>query len=357
MERSNLTEDSAREEAVALAVADAREAGLRHVSGNEPGIRRRRAGAGFRYLDAAGRPVADASTLERIRRLAIPPAYERVWICANPRGHLQATGYDARGRKQYRYHADWRSARDGSKFSRMAEFGEALPRLRRRMARDLKRPGLPREKVLAAIAGLLDVTRIRIGNDEYARSNGSYGLTTLRNHHVDFVRDGRARFSFRGKGGAEHDVVLDDQRLSRIVRHCRQLPGQRLFQYLDDSGQTRAVDSGDVNDYLREAMGAEFTAKDFRTWGATLSAIARLARTPLPESERGLNRCINQVVKEVAAELRNTPAVCRKSYINPLVFSAWRDGSLHELVPASRAGAARKAEASALRFLRAQPSS
>ncbi len=239
---------------------------------------------GFAYVNSDKRSVTDAATLARIASLAIPPAYADVWICADERGHLQATGRDVRQRKQYRYHHDWRLLRDSAKFQRMIEFGDALSRLRRRVRRDLSREGLPREKVLAAIVSLLDATWIRVGNAEYARDNDSYGLTTLRNRHVRFLPSGRLLFQFRAKGGAEHEVAVDDKRLVRIVRKCHQLPGQRLFQYLDD-GSRHPIDSGQVNQYLKDAMGAEFTAKDFRTWGATLQAIAIMARTPLPESE------------------------------------------------------------------------
>ena len=340
----------------AAAIAHAKAAGLRYVRPNAPGLSRQGRDPGsFHYLDADGKAVRDAATLERVRKLAIPPAYEAVWICADPLGHLQATGRDARGRKQYRYHADWRSVRDGHKFDRMIAFAEALPRLRRRIARDLRRPGLPREKVLALVIALLDATRVRIGNAEYARENQSYGLTTLRNRHARFVRDGRLRLVFRGKGGADHDVAVDDRRLVRIVRQCQQLPGQALFQYLDDEGQRRGIDSGQVNDYLREiGGGTAFTAKDFRTWGATLSAIARMACTPLPEppSERAFKACIVEAVRQVAGELRNTPAVCRKAYINPVVFEAWRAGRLGA-VPRG----ARQAEQAALRFLRTEAAS
>lgn len=346
--------DSAEADAVAAAaIAHAKAAGLRYVRPNEPGLSRRGSDPGsFHYLDADGKAVRDAATLERIRKLAIPPAYEAVWICADPLGHLQATGRDARGRTQYRYHPDWRSVRDGHKFDRMIDFAEALPRLRRRIARDLRRPGLPREKVLALVVALLDATRVRIGKAEYARENQSYGLTTLRNRHVRYVRDGRLRLVFRGKGGADHDVAVDDRRLVRIVRQCQQLPGQALFQYLDDEGQRRGIDSGLVNDYLHEiGGGTAFTAKDFRTWGATLGAIARMACTPLPEppSERAFKACIVEAVRQVATELRNTPAVCRKAYINPVVFEAWRAGRLGA-VPRG----ARQAEQAALRFLRAE---
>ncbi|HEU5137289.1 MAG TPA: hypothetical protein VFU13_19220 [Steroidobacteraceae bacterium] len=310
--------------------------GLVYVSDQARGIRRVRLPAlkknappRFHYVGPSGRRIRDARTLARIAKLAIPPAYEDVWICTNPRGHLQATGRDARGRKQYRYHEAFRSARDDHKHSRMLSFGKALDRLRASVRRDLKRPGLPREKVLALVVKLLDSTQVRVGNAEYARSNGSFGLTTLRDRHARFSR-GKALLQFRGKGGADHDVLVDDARLAKLVRRCQELPGQALFQYLDDDGGRRAIDSGQVNDYLRERMGEDFTAKDFRTWHATLNAVALLDKVPVPEKpgERALRRCINDVVKEVAAGLRNTPAVCRKSYINPAVFTAWQSGEL-----------------------------
>jgi DNA topoisomerase IB len=331
---------------------------LIYVSDAAPGIRRIRDGDGFVYQLPDGRRLTDERELARIAALAIPPAYEDVWICTNARGHLQATGRDARGRKQYRYHPKWRVFRDGTKFDRMTAFGAALPRLRRRLRRDLALPELPREKVLAVIVSILDATRVRIGNAEYARDNDSYGLTTLRNRHVRFIRDGRLLFRFRGKGGAEHEVPIDDKRLARIVRHCHQLPGQRLFQYVDETGARRPIDSDQVNAYLKDAMGDDFTAKDFRTWGATLRAIAVMNATPLPErsSERALNACIVDAVKQVAADLRNTPAVCRKSYINPAVFTAWRTGELHEAIGENMSRAPRRAEQLALAFLRQQPS-
>jgi len=310
--------------------------GLVYVSDQSNGLRRvrlrvpKKSPPRFHYFAASGRRIRDARTLARIAKLAIPPAYEDVWICPNPRGHLQATGRDARGRKQYRYHADWRSARDDHKHGRMRDFGAALARLRAAMRRDLARPGLPREKVLALVVKLLDTTQVRVGNAEYARANGSFGLTTLRDRHARFPRRGQALLQFRGKGGTEHDVLVDDARLARLVRRCQELPGQKLFQYVDEQGGHRAIDSGQVNDYLRERMGGEFTAKDFRTWHATLHALTLLNRTRLPEqrSEAALRRCMNTVVKEVAAGLRNTPAVCRKSYINPAVFVAWQNGEL-----------------------------
>jgi DNA topoisomerase-1 len=331
------------------------DAGLLYVSCQEPGIRRMRAGKGFYYLTPANRRLSSASELRRIESLAVPPAYENVWICISPRGHLQATGQDARGRKQYRYHPQWRQVRDSAKFDRMVAFGEALPKLRRRLTRDLALQGLPREKVLAAVVTLLDTTRARIGNVEYARENKSFGLTTLRNRHVTFVRDGRAVLHFRGKGGIQHELRIDDRRIVRIVRHCQELPGQHLFQYVADDGSRCPVDSGQINDYLREAMGDDFTAKDFRTWGATLHALVLLGRTPRDSdaSEGALKKAIAGVVKQVALELRNTPAVCRKSYINPLVFDGWRSGVIHEVFGASQAGiSTRRAESLVLDFLR-----
>jgi DNA topoisomerase I len=326
--------------------------GLVYVSDDARGIRRTRLSGPkarkprFAYFGPSGRRITDTRTLERIAKLAIPPAYEDVWICTNPKGHLQATGRDARGRKQYRYHPDWRKARDDHKHSRMRDFGKALGRLRAAVRRDLRRPGLPREKVLALVIKLLDATQVRVGNEEYARSNGSFGLTTLRDRHAKFPRRGTALLHFRGKGGAEHDVLVDDARLAKLVRRCQELPGQALFQYVDEDGGTHAVDSGQVNDYLRERMGGEFTAKDFRTWHATLHALTLLGRTPLPErrSEAALRRCTNAVVKAVASGLRNTPAVCRKSYINPAVFVAWQDGKLR----AAAAGSGTKSGAQAL---------
>lgn len=336
----------------------ARDAGLVYVDDLQPGIVRRRAGSNFRYRGPDGVELHDETTLTRIRQLAVPPAYTDVWICLDPRGHLQATGRDARRRKQYRYHPQWNLVRGGGKFERVVDFGTALPRLRRRLRRDLALPGVPREKVLAIVVAVLADTMIRVGNLEYARSNKSFGLTTLRNRHVAFVRGGRARFRFRGKSGQEHDIVLDDARLVKLVRHCQQLPGQSLFQYVDDNGRVQPVDSGQVNDYLRGAMGAAFTAKDFRTWGGTLAAFHALADTTLPyksdrsaPSERALAGLQNAVVKEVAHVLGNTPAACRKSYIDPAVFAGWRDGSLQRA--ASGAKGERQWEQAALKFLKA----
>jgi len=356
MEDTRATKVESVSDVVAEAAEMAVAAGLVYVSDSDPGIRRLRQGNDFAYVRPDDRPLVAAAELARIASLAIPPAYDDVWICTDRRGHLQATGRDARRRKQYRYHPKWRLLRDGAKFERMVEFGEALPRLRLRLRRDLALPGLPREKVLAVIVSLLDATWVRIGNAEYARDNNSYGLTTLKNRHVQFIRDGRLLFRFRGKGGADHEIALDDKRLVKLVRRCHQLPGQRLFQYVDEDGGRHPIDSDQVNAYLRDVMGADFTAKDFRTWGATLRAIALMTATPLPEapSERALNECIVAVVKKVATELRNTPAVCRKSYINPVVFVAWRSGSLHKAIRDDITAAPRKAERLALSFLRRQ---
>ena len=330
--------------------------GLVYVSDALPGIRRTRRNARFVYTLPDNRRLTHRAELQRIARLAIPPAYEDVWICMDPCGHLQATGRDARGRKQYRYHPLWRSLRDGEKFHRMPAFGESLPRMRRTARKDLALRGLPREKVLAIVVSLLDATRLRIGNVEYERSNESYGLTTLRNRHVKFTREGQLVFRFRGKGGAEHAVAIDDKRLVALVRRCHQLPGQRLFQYVDDAGEVHPVDSGQVNQYLRQVMGQEFTAKDFRTWGATLRAVEIMSATPLPEpsSERALAGRIMEAVRRVAAELRNTAAVCRKSYINPLVFDAWRSGALHGGIGQTIAREPGRAERLVPQFLRQQ---
>lgn len=311
----------------------ARAAGLRYVDDTQPGISRRRAGKGFSYRDADGHAVRDAGTLQRIRALAVPPAYTAVWICAHANGHLQATGRDARGRKQYRYHAHWARERDAGKFDRLIAFGEALPALRRRLARDLKQAGFPRTKVLAMVVALLADTLVRVGNESYARENRSFGLTTLRNRHLDLLRGGRVRMRFRGKSGQLQEVTVGDRRLALLVRRLQQLPGQALFQYRDDDGALQPVDSSAVNAYLGEVMGEDFTAKDFRTWGGTLAAVQAFAATPLPEplSQRALATAQRTVVCEVAALLGNTPAVCRKAYIDPCVFAGWERGELTAL--------------------------
>ncbi len=300
---------------------------LCHVRDDGPGIRRERVRGGFRYLDARGRRVSDPDTLARVRALAIPPAWEGVWVCPKANGHIQATGRDARGRKQYRYHADWHARRGDEKFGRMTNFGRALDRVRARVEADLLLPGLPREKVLAAVVRLLDQTHLRVGNAEYRRDNGSFGLSTLLDRHVSFA-PGELRLRFRGKSGVWHERAVSDPRLARIVRACRDIPGQHLFQYRDGTGTARAVGSADVNAYIREAAGGEYTAKDFRTWAGTTLAAARLAELPAPESKTAGERAVVGVVKEVAAELGNTPAVCRKSYVHPKVIAAYLDGSL-----------------------------
>ena len=345
------------------ALQAAAEAELRYVSDTEPGISRIRANGGFAYRDRGGARVRDAATLARIRAIAIPPAYDDVWICPRADGHLQATGRDARGRKQYRYHPRWQEVRGDGKFDRVVAFAQALPRLRRRLARDLALPGFPRPKVQAIVVALMAATLVRIGNAEYARSNKSFGLTTLRNRHVAFVHGGRVRLQFRGKGGLDHDIALDDARLARLIRRCQQLPGQALFQYRDDDGNVQPVDSGEINGYLREAMGEGFTAKDFRTWGGTLAAFQRLATTPLPGAdeadanaadaagERALVAAQNAVIAEVARMLGNTPAICRKAYIDPAVFAGWRDGRLDRAAQGARG--VRQWEQAALRFLKA----
>ena len=314
----------------------ARVAGLRYVRDDGAGIRRRRAGRGFTYTGADGAHVRDRDTLARIRRLAIPPAWRDVWICPLAHGHLQASGRDARGRKQYRYHARWRVVRDQTKYARMIGFAAALPGIRARVAEDLTRPGLPREKVLAAVVRLLETTLIRVGNEEYARANKSFGLTTLRARHVD-VDGATLTFEFRGKGGRPHRVGVNDRRLARIVEHCQELPGQELFQYVDTDGERRVVDSGDVNAYVREASGEDFTAKDFRTWAGTILAALALGAMPACDSAASGKRHVSRAVEHVASELGNTPAVCRKCYIHPTVISTYLEGTLSDaLVPQPR---------------------
>lgn len=320
--------------------------GLFHASDQDPGLRRRKArGPGFDYLDADGRPVTDEKTLDRIRALAIPPAWTDVWISPKANGHIQAVGRDRRGRKQYRYHARWRETRDSSKYDRLVAFGRALPRLRRRVDEDLARRGLPREKVLAAVVRVMEATLIRVGNEEYARTNRSFGLTTLRDRHVK-IGGASARFEFRGKSGKPHVTGFNDRRLARIVKACQDLPGQRLFQYLDDEGQRRAVESADVNAYIRDALGEDFSTKDFRTWAGTVAA-ARALTSPecadLTAAKRNLNTC----VKAVAGLLGNTAAVARSAYIHPSILDAYAEGRL-DLRPRQEA---RAFELAVLRFL------
>jgi DNA topoisomerase-1 len=298
------------------------------VSDASPGIRRRRSGRGFSYVTADGRTLRDKVTLARIRSLAIPPAYTDVWICPIPNGHLQATGRDARGRKQYRYHPRWREVRDETKFGRMLSFSEALPRLRQRIEQDLAQPGLPREKVLATVVRLLECTGIRVGNEEYARNNRSFGLTTLRDHHVE-ISGSTLRFEFRGKSGKTHRVALNDRRLARIVARCQAVPGAELFQYVDDDGRRDAIDSGDVNDYLRGITGEDFTAKDFRTWAGTLQAVAALEELGPAATAREAKSAVLRAIDQVAERLNNTRAVCRKYYVHPAVLERYEAGTLH----------------------------
>ncbi|MBP3974075.1 DNA topoisomerase IB [Pseudoxanthomonas spadix] len=328
----------------------ARLAGLVYVTDADPGYARRRAGKGFSYRDRQGHAVRDAATLARIGALAIPPAYTEVWICMDARGHLQATGRDARRRKQYRYHPRWIEVSGEGKYDRIVQFGATLPRLRRRLRQDLGLPGFPREKVLAIVVAVMAETLVRVGNATYARDNRSFGLTTLRNRHAAFARD-RVRLQFRGKGGLEHDIGIDDARLVKLIRAVQHLPGQALFQYRDDEGTLQPVDSGQVNAYLRQVMGQDFTAKDFRTWGGTLAAFKLLAATPVPAppSKAALTRARNAVIKEVARALGNTPAVARKAYIDPCMFQAWEDGRLQTLAATVRGQ--RQWEQAALKLL------
>ncbi len=309
------------------AIASAEEAGLRYVSDSTPGVHRRRAGKGFSYIGPDGERITDQQRLAWFRRLAIPPAWKDVWICPDRRGHIQATGRDARGRKVYRYHPRWREVRDEVKYGRMIAFGQALPKIRERVDEDLRRPGLPREKVLAAILRLLEKTRIRVGNEEYARTNRSYGLTTLRDQHAE-VGSNRIVFHFRGKSGKEHEIPVTDRRLARVVARSQDLPGRELFQYLDDDGRRQSVDSGDVNAYLREISGDDFSAKDFRTWSGTVLAAHALQEFEQVDTDAQANKNIVRAIERVAEKLGNTPAVCRRSYVHPAVIDAYLDGDL-----------------------------
>jgi DNA topoisomerase-1 len=305
----------------------ARSVGLRYVHDRMPGMVRVATKAGFEFRGPDSSQVDDEATLERIRSLVIPPAWTDVWICASPTGHLQATGRDARGRKQYRYHPKWREVRDEQKYARLAAFGRRLPLIRERADRDLARAGLPRAKVLATVVRLLELTLIRVGNEEYARSNRSYGLTTLRDNHVD-VNGTTVQFKFRGKSGKEHRIGVRDRRLAHIIKRCRDLPGQDLFQYVDEEGVTQSIGSGDVNDYLREVSEQDFTAKDFRTWAGTLLAATALHAFGPAETDREAKSNIVQAVGMVAERLGNTPAISRKCYIHPAVVDAYLGGEL-----------------------------
>ena len=312
--------------AVKNPVDSARKAGLVYTTDEKPGIRRVGRPKAFRYVGPGGRRVS-ARDAARIRSLVIPPAWTDVWICPNPRGHLQATGRDVRGRKQYRYHPKWREVRDGTKYGRLIEFARALPRIRRRTETDLRATGLPRSKVLAAVVKLLEKTFIRVGNDEYARTNRSYGLTTMRDGHVR-IRGSRVQFIFRGKSGVAHELELDDRRLAKIVRQCRDLPGQELFQYRDAQGRVVDIGSSDVNAYLREVTGEEFTSKDFRTWAGTVLASRYLRQTAPAQTQTESRSQVLRTIEQVAAQLGNTRAVCRKCYVHPAVIDSYLDGSI-----------------------------
>ena len=335
----------------------AAEAGLRYVSDTLPGIRRKKSGKSFRYVDPAGKPVKQAETIARIRRLAIPPAYTDVWICPDPRGHIQATGRDARGRKQYRYHPRWREVRDETKFTRLLAFAEGLPRMREAVEHDLGLPGLPRKKILATVVQLLEWTCIRVGNEEYARNNKSFGLTTLKDQHVE-VSGSNIRFEFRGKSGKAHSCDVTDRRLARIIARCQAIPGQELFQFIDEDGNRQAVSSEDVNEYIREIAGGDFSAKDFRTWTGTMLAAAALRELGPAETAREAKTSYLQAIDRVSEQLNNTRAVCRKYYVHPALFESYSEGTLLDLfereLKRARSNGLEKEEAAVLAILRAR---
>jgi DNA topoisomerase-1 len=318
-------------EQLADPVRSAEVAGLRYVSDAQPGIRRERLARAFRYYHADGNLVRDPETLKRIKGLAIPPAWTRIWICPDPRGHLQATGRDERHRKQYRYHPRWREIRDETKYARMIVFGKALPRIRRQLKRDLALQGLPRRKVLATLVRLLEVSLIRVGNPEYVRQNQTFGLTTLKDRHVE-VDGTLLKFKFRGKGKKWHSIDIHDQRLARIVKRCQDLPGQALFQYFEEQGQRQQVDSADVNAYLRHISGEDFTAKDFRTWAGTVLATRALRELKPCGSESEAKGNVVRAIKSVAERLGNTPAICRKCYVHPEVIAVYLEGNLARML-------------------------
>jgi DNA topoisomerase-1 len=345
--------------AAADSVEAAEEAGLKYVNDDRPGYRRKAKGKEFDYLDTEGKTIREEQRLLRIKRLAIPPAWTDVWICPSSNGHIQATGRDARGRKQYRYHERWREVRDENKFDRLAQFAKALPNIRRRVARDLKLPDLPRQKVLATIVRLLERTFIRIGNEEYARDNKSFGLTTLKNRHVK-VKGARVLFRFKGKSGREHEVDVTDRKVAKIIAKCQDLPGQDLFQYLEKDGEAGNVTSQDVNDYLRQIAGEDFTAKDFRTWGGTVLAAIALSKQEEFQTKKQAKSNIKTAICAVAELLGNTPAVCRKCYIHPVIVEAYLkrtriaglNGDAEALGPTNLRGA----ERAVLKFLHTRKS-
>lgn len=312
---------------IEVAKQSAKAAGLRYVTDQSPGITRQRRGKSFVYKNADGTAVKDADTLARVKALVLPPAWENVWICSSANGHLQATGRDAKGRKQSRYHADFRATRDEAKYDRVIEFAAALPKLRRTVARHLALRGLPKEKVLATIVSLLEKTLIRVGNDEYARTNNSYGLTTIRDEHAT-VKGSHIRFSFKGKSGVKHDIELTSPKLAKIVRQCQELPDQELFAYLDDAGQWHDVKSNDVNAYLHDVTGGHFTAKDFRTWAGTVLAAKALREFEKFDSQAQAKKNVVAAIEHVAGRLGNTKAVCRKCYVHPAILDSYLSGSL-----------------------------
>lgn len=324
---------------------------LHYVDDSQPGLSRRRWRDRFIYLDADGERVRDEATLARIAALVIPPAYTDVWICADPQGHLQATGRDARGRKQYRYHAQWREVRDQHKYGRMLAFAQVLPKLRKQLDAHLRRPGLGREKVMALVVSLLDSTLIRVGNRQYMRDNNSYGLTTLNSDHVE-VKGSTIRFQFRGKRGVEHNVTLRDRRLAGLVKRCMELPGQTLFQYLDDNGERHSIGSSDINLFLQQLTDADFTAKDYRTWAGSSLAL-HLLRPLAWEPETEAKRQVTAIVRQVAARLGNTPAVCRRCYIHPAVLEHFQLGRLGALPRARIRQGLEPEEVTLMHFLRA----
>ncbi len=341
----------------------ARAAGLRYVPDSAPGIRRRRTGSGFSYVGPDDAPIRDAAELERIRSLVIPPAWTDVWICPTPQGHLQATGRDAKGRKQYRYHTRYREIRDETKFDRILPFSRVLPSIRERVERDITQPGLPRTKVLATVVRLLEKSLIRVGSDVYARQNRSFGLTTLKRRHVE-VSGSKLRFEFRGKSGIVRSVAVTDRRVASIVQHCQTLPGQELFQYLDERGRRQRIDSGDINAYLREIAGQDFTAKDFRTWAATMCAATALRDMGPAGTQREIRANIVQAIDLVAQRLGNTRAVCRKYYVHPRVIKAYEEGIIATTPPSGttrrsprRRGQLRGDEVAVLTLLQAEPAS
>lgn len=323
--------------------------GLRYVDDSRQGYTREWKNGAFKYFNTQGKPLSDEADIKRINALAIPPAYTQVWICPDARGHLQATGRDARGRKQYRYHPRWRETRDATKYERMLAFSTVLPKLRARVAKDLELDGMPRDKVLATVVRLLDTTLVRVGSEEYARENKSYGLTTLLKKHLK-VQSGTLRFQFRGKSGIEHDVSVSDPRIAKIIKRCMDLPGHDLFQYLDADGERHAVSSSDINDYLHRITGADFTAKDYRTWAGSVYALAALRKLAW-ETVTEARKHVVGTIKDVSKLLRNTPAVCRKCYVHPAVIEAFEAGDLADELPAARKAGLKADETALAAFL------